>query len=312
MSHIKKMTITDFNCKVCGAPVVFDPTDHSTYISKDDNSESFFNMKLTRYVVNHETTDEQHINVVITDQNYKYRAHKDYYTKKKLFARNSFHLTIFQPKIQHSKIDYLILLNLNSKDVIEIINSVQIKTINVCDIFFFIFKDNKDIYTNIPELLTYDFVNRKFFLVRKSDDIFIICSFLHPEEHVDYLKVLGLIGKVITETNEHSATNIAIATMLRASENIKIQTQYEYLDWLMTENSIYIHLGLGENTIKNIQEFFSRFEDSSCVKKPDFMNIIEGKTTILEYLQNNVQDLCCTKDTFDILKRRIVITEDGQ
>ena len=309
MSSLNKLNITDFKCKICNEILVFDTDDPKTYLTKSD-SEDFFSMRLERYVVKHDTTEEEHFNVVIVDQNHKYRGHKDYYTKNKLFTKDIYHINSFQPLIKHSKFDLLLLLDFTTKEIVEIINSVQIMTINLCDKLAEFLSEYKNLYTNLPTEITYDYVNKKFFLVKKTDHIFVISSFYNPIYYKDYLKILQFLNSITLEVSDHLITNPALATMIRASDIINVETEFQYLDWIMTENILHIHFSLDDKMLDYIKDFFSRFEDTSCVHKPEFVKILEGKITILAYLQNNLRDLSCIKDTFDVLQRRMSINSN--
>ena len=306
MHALNKLTITDFKCKLCNEVLVFDTDDPKTYVDKSE-SEDFFSMKLQRYVVKHTTTDEEHYNVVIVDQEHKYRGHKDFYLRRKLFARTTYRITTIDPLITHTKLDYLIIINLTTKEILEYINSTDIHTLNLCEKIVGFIYENKDLYKTLPVQLTYDYANKKFFILKKTEHTFIISSFYHLEDHQDYLEILQLFSGDITEVNDNAITNLTLATIIRASDlfNADLVAGYQYLYWITANNYIYTIFTFDSETLAYIHSFFSRIINSNpCVKKSAFFDIFGGKTTIIQYLQKNLHDLPCVKDTFDMLQDR--------
>ena len=308
MSSLKKLNVTDFKCAICTEILIFDTSNPETFLSKSD-SEDFFSMKLERYVVKHDIADEEHINVVIVDQNHKYRGHKDYYVNRKRFVRTAYNMNVIDPLITHTKLDYLIMINLSTKEIVEYINAnvPKIHSLSLCEkVADFIFQ-NKELYTSLPEKLTYEHANKKFFIIKKTENMFLLCSFYHPESYKEYVKVLHLLCNVISNSYE----NIAFTLILLASDtfNLDLQAAYPYLEWIVTENLIYVSISLNSSILSDIKILLSRLQyQSSCTRKFEFLEIFEGKTTILEYLQKNIQDLCCVKDTLDLIKHRIEIS----
>ena len=152
MTTIKNVYLTDFQCRICQQPLVFDANDPGTYVSKSD-SENFFSMSLTRYVVKHETPTEDHYNVIIVDADHQYRGHKDSYkTPKQVYAKTEYTLTQIQA-LPHSKIEFLILLNINNKKILEAVNIAHLKTLSIIERVTEFIDKNKDIYEQLPDQL---------------------------------------------------------------------------------------------------------------------------------------------------------------
>ena len=113
---------------ICDEIVVFNPDDEATFTSKTF-LEDFFYMKLFRYVVSHTLKDDEHVNVVIVDQNGKYRGHKDaYVSKTSIPILDSKYTSITDQIINHKFIELFFLVNPFSHTIFEYINEIHIKT----------------------------------------------------------------------------------------------------------------------------------------------------------------------------------------
>ena len=79
----------------------------------------------------------------------------------------------------------------------------------------------------------------------------------------------------------------------------------------MFKNTIlYVPLTIDKDALVDIPGILSRAPSSlSCRTKEQFLEIFNGKTTVLQYIQNNVADYDCVKQIIDIIDRRKIITQ---
>lgn len=73
--------ITEIKCEICQKPIIIELNDPSSYISKTVEENVLFGKLITiktmHQITNRSNEKEQHFNIVVLDQNGKYRAHAD-------------------------------------------------------------------------------------------------------------------------------------------------------------------------------------------------------------------------------------------
>ena len=194
MSSIaKKLTITDFKCMMCDEILAFDTDDLHTYVSKS-SAEDFFSMKLSRYVVKHDTADEEHVNVIIVDQNHKYRGHKDYYKN----AKSKSNFTIVTFSLPSNKIDLLLVIDLKSNITLEYINKDNnVKTTVLASKITEFINQNLELYEHFQEIVLFEYLSKKYLISPLSNKIFtiLLVNDANTSLGIPFLKLLRYLSK---------------------------------------------------------------------------------------------------------------------
>ena len=310
MSFLNKLTITDFKCMLCNELLAFDTDDPRTYLSKFDG-EDFFSMRLEGYVVKHDTIEEEHVNVVIVDQNHQYRGHKDFYKTKKIFPSNDFQVEILPPT-KHSKFELFLIIDYQNKLALEFVNVNKIKTVNLVKKIDDFIKKNHERYEYLPEVLLYEFMCKEFIIIKKDLNTFIVFSSQEVNFSANLVRLVALFNNIVVDNNSITNSIIALVLQIIDIEYLKMDLNKltDFIEWFLKNNILYVPLKIEKNYLPYILTFLSRFpKQLSCANNKDFMHIFDGTITVFQYIQNNVADYACVKTVLDSLERRGLITK---
>ena len=307
MNESKNLTITDFKCMICQDIIAFDFNNSSTFNSSS-LIEEFFSMKLTRFSVSHYKNEEEHVNIVIVDQDGRYRGHKDGYINK------NHNKSISQPYIvssgqllKHSKVELFFVLNLKNRSAKEYINSININSMNLIEKIESFIKENKEIYNILPPELTFSYANKKFSLLTVEEDIF---SCIAVNEKIDfstsiYFKIFEILKTIINGSDENSPLIKLIYIIIKISDLPNIQeTDLKYIQTMVESNAFFSELKINpdykDKMIRNVKSFVEEFPCSNFVLNP----MLDKNSILIDIFDNHLEQYKCIIDFIEFLKRR--------
>lgn len=306
--------ITTFECKLCKEEVRFNPDDPLTYVSDpftDSSSETVFNMKLKRYVVKHITKDKiEHYNVVIVDQNHDYRGHKDYYEKIDI-SKTEYQIE-GSPLSHHSKIEYLIIIDFLNKQVLEFVNTNQLKTANLIPKIDDFYKKSQEIYTHLPDQLVFEYISKRFVLLKRTDNIFVVISTFDTKDTESIKTIIKQCNDV--ELSPHSISLEILTLILKIIDFSDLMVTGDkisrFSEWIFKNTILYVPLVVDKDDLDDIAQVLSKLPNNfSCKNNELFLHVFDGKITVLQYIQANVTEYDCVKQILEIIERRKLITQ---
>ena len=121
--------------------------------------QEFFGMSLITYRVNHETPSENHVNVILVDDNGHYRGHIDAFSEpvgKKLAMRGislQFHLLseVERPRDHHDVFRVLFLMDLEEAWVLDLVVPPAIDILSLAQVVHRHVSDAHVVYKTVPE-----------------------------------------------------------------------------------------------------------------------------------------------------------------
>ena len=302
-----------FECKLCKEMQKFNPNDPHTYVQESESeysTENFFNMKLRRFKVKHITKDnKEHYNIVIVDQNNDYRGHKDYY--EKIVISNEYQIEDLR-LVQHSKIEFLVVIDFLNKQVLEFVNTSQLKTTNLITKMDEFYKNNQEMYEQLPDELVFEIIHKKFYLLKKSENVFIIVTVNDSNLYPKIKTIISCYNE--TELSKNSITNTLYTIILQIIDKTDIQDNYEkiisFTTWLFNNSIFTVPLVIDKKILVDIPAVLSKLSDElSCSKSDDFMKIFTGNVTVSQYIQKYPIDYHCVKRIMEMMDNRKVITQ---
>lgn len=307
LSTTKNITITDFKCVICQDIIAFNTEDPTTYESSTV-IEEFFTMKLTRFVVSHLHGTEEHVNVVIADQDGKYRGHKDAYINQissqlinRIYSSNTEHL------IDHKSIELFIVLDLDKIVVREYINTIRIKTAALAEKIDNFIKETKEIYEVIPEDLIYTYAKKNFHLILVEKNIFMCFAFVNDnaKENQKYVEAFQYLKPIINGSHTNSPLLKLIYIVLRITDIDSFsKNDLEYIHKLLSSDVFFSELMINpkyEDKIQIVRKtFVNEFPCSDFVINP----ILKHKTTLIDIFDDNISQYRCVIDFIEFLRRR--------
>lgn len=307
LSTTKNITITDFKCVICQDIIAFNTEDPTTYESSTV-IEEFFSMKLTRFVVKHLHDTEEHVNVVIADQDGKYRGHKDAYIEhgtsqilNKIYSSNTEHI------IDHKTIDMFIVLDLDQAVVREYINSIRIKTPALAEKIDNFIKETKEIYEIIPADLVYSYAKKNFHLMLVEKNIFICYSFIidNSQENQKYLETFKYLKPIINGSHSNSPLLKLIYSVLKVTNIDSFsKNDLEYIHKLLSSDVFFSELTINPDYQEKIKNYIDSFQEKFSCSNFVLNSILDKKTTLNDILDDNVNQFRCIIDFVNYLKRR--------
>lgn len=307
MSTTKNLTITDFKCVICQEIIAFNTEDSSTFESSAV-IEEFFSMKLTRYVVSHFQNSEEHINVVIADQDGKYRGHKDAYINQttpkeidKVFNPITDHL------IDHNAIELFIVIDLAKFTLREYINTIRIKSTAFAEKIDNFIKETREIYEILPQEVTFIYAHKNFHVMSIEKDIFCCYSFINDnsKDNQKYLETFRKLRPLINGSHSNSPLLKLIYIVLKITnlESFFIK-DLDYVQKLLNSEVFFSELMINpiyKDKIQVVQRTFDKeFPCSEFVINP----ILHQKTTLINIFDSNIGQYKCIIDFIEFLQRR--------
>ncbi|HKZ40056.1 MAG TPA: hypothetical protein VJ044_03790, partial [Candidatus Hodarchaeales archaeon] len=224
MSVTRKLAMTEFKCMICQDFVGFDSNDPSSFSSKTA-MQDFFSLRLTRFVVVHQTSTEEHFNVVIVDDNGQYRGHRDGYAKLKTVQEKKSQTRKFQVTIgaviEHIELDYLTIINFDEGHLVEYVNTGKIKSDNLAERVTTFLTENKEMYEIIPKTLNYVQANKEFVLEKINENLFFLYSLKDKNSlrKAHFLSLFGLIQPLIMDSHLSPPTNLLLSIIIKITSN---------------------------------------------------------------------------------------------
>ena len=309
MSVSNKLTLVDFKCTICEEMMVFNIEDETSYKTKT-YLEDFFYMKLFRYVVSHTSKDEEHVNVVIVDQNGKYRGHKDAYTSKTSIPIISANYTsITDQLINHKFIELFFIVNQSFQTITEYINEIHIKTTIMTEKIVSFIEESREIYDILPQELVFSYANKDFHIFLLKDSNFCCASF---SDKTDLQK--ELIGKLLSNLNANvneSFINTPFQQLLSLILKISNFDSFNkndllYIQKLLSSDKYFSELQINPSYKENVQILKKNFvEDFPCANR--ILNkLIDQKISLIAIFVDNLTSYKCIIDFFEYLERRKV------
>ncbi len=307
MSTTKNLTITDFKCVICQEIIAFNTEDPSTYQSSVV-IEEFFSMKLTRYVVSHFFNSEEHVNVVIADQDGRYRGHKDgYINQTSSKPVNKEFLSLTDQLLNHNAIELFTVIDLTQLTLREYINTIRIKSTAFAEKIDTFIKETREIYEILPQELTFTYAHKNFHLIHVEKDIFCCYSFINDnsKDNQKFLETFRELKPLINGSHSNSPLLKLIYTTLKITNSKSFTLKdLDYNHKLLNSEVFFSELIINPNFKDRIQEvqktFIEEFPCSEFVISP----IIKEKTTLIDIFDSNTEQYKCIIDFIEFLQRR--------
>ena len=294
---------------ICDEIVVFNPDDEATFTSKTF-LEDFFYMKLFRYVVSHTLKDDEHVNVVIVDQNGKYRGHKDaYVSKTSIPILDSKYTSITDQIINHKFIELFFLVNPFSHTIFEYINEIHIKTTTLVEKITSFIEENKEIYEILPTELIFSYANKTFNIKLLSESNYCCFSFEGENEIQKELleQLLPLFNSNLNETLSHSPIQKLIILILKISNNVTFdKNDLQYTQKLLTSDKFFSEIQINPSYKENIQATKNNFALEFPCAEYILNTLLDQKVSLITLFDDNVPFYKCIIDFLEYLERRKV------
>jgi hypothetical protein len=246
---------TEFFCKICKEPVVFNITDSSTFINKTPQKR-FFGMQLTTYRVSHNKEQTRHINTVLVDHKGLFRGHVDAYTeeaqKETIPVRTKEFSFIMDKEIQtitdDPNIGVFMVLNRNERWLMEIINPGM----NILELLRMVmqrYDEYEKIYGELAEIMKINVADKELYAIngkhlsavigykgidptaKSTIDAVITNLFTKYEKEgkVPQKKTFNFLIKIIKNKQKYKEKDIEYITRLLTDDLLytNIRTKYE-------------------------------------------------------------------------------------
>lgn len=309
MSVANKITLVDFKCMICEEIIAFNIEDQSSYQSKT-YLEDFFYMKLFRYVVSHTSQEEEHVNVVIVDQNGKYRGHKDaYISKPSISITYSNYKSITDQLINHKFIELFFIVNQSIQTIMEYVNEIHIKTASMTEKILSFLEESKEIYEILPSELVFSYANKNFYIYLLNGSYFGCASF---SDKIDVQK--ELIGKLLSNFNakiNESFVNTPLQKLfllILKISNIDTFNKNDlvYIQKLLSSDKFFSELQINPSYKENVQILKKNFVEEFPCADHILNELIDQKVSLIAIFAENLTSYKCVIDFIEYLERRKV------
>lgn len=208
---ISDLNLINFKCAICGGNTIFSPSDPKSYISRSDAGTDVFKHQLTEYTVKHvnfsdltaSEEDEEHINVVIIDNEGRYVKHTNQYVnlgssknvqQEVSTATVSRDYRLVKDKlVSYDFLDYFSITNFSLNIIYECINKIGIDSARLTAREKTRIDENRELFTKELTTTHLLIINRIFLILKLTDDIYVLLLLRSEKDPRadDYLKTIA-------------------------------------------------------------------------------------------------------------------------